>query len=410
MSDQDFEKRKSLPEPTKAAVKRKPKPRPKRAGMYATKAKPAARKSGEVAAPKKAAIGVKDPWGASPVPVEHEARRREEDEEHEEHEESENPVATGLQYADYAHLGADAMIEGGTSGDGLLGLMDGIGEEASEVLAGEGTAAQTGLAASTGAIFAPMAITGGIMEMVDGYNEFGRDTAGGATTFLGGLATAGSGASAIAGLAGVGAAATAGPALASGAAGLKVGRYGNEQVKELGWLRDKDGNAEAPSTWAAENGENTEHWLAKHTHNETLAAIGGAGATALSVPVAGAVATAGAINGGVVKLENFGAERGKNLANFHRMNVYAGTNDEAELNSLDGLGVRDAHTGQVEIAQRGTQAAALAGQQMADYDDNLSDAVERSKVLHPERWGKEANELSAFNGIAEKMHEGTHRK
>ncbi len=329
---------------------------------------------------------------------------------HDEGEEAENPVSTGLEYADYAHLGADALIEGETKGDGLLGLVDSMGEEASEVLAGAGEAAQTGLAASTGAVFAPMAITGGIMEMIEGYNEFGRDAAGGATTFLGGMATAGSGVSATLGLAGIGSAAAAGPALASGAAGLKIGSYGNEQTKELGWILDHDGNDITASSWAAQNGEDTERWLAKHTHNKTFAAIGGGTATALSVPTAAVLATAGAVNGGVNKLEDFGAEHGKQLANFHRMNIYAGTEKDGTLDAVDGIGARNPYTGQVEIAQRGTRQADLGAQQMADYDDNLSDAVERSKVLHPERWGMEANDLSVFNGVAEKMYERTHRK
>jgi hypothetical protein len=89
--------------------------------------------------------------------------------------------------------------------------------------------------------------------------------------------------------------------------------------------------------------------------------------------------------------------------NDDRVNVYAN-----KLDGVDGLGVRNARTGKIEIAKRGTAAADPAAHQMADYDDEREDAIERSKVLHPERWGEADNVVSAMNRIAEHMHDGTH--
>ena len=92
---------------------------------------------------------------------------------------------------------------------------------------------------------------------------------------------------------------------------------------------------------------------------------------------------------------------GKQLANNDRATSYATAND--------GIGVRNPYTGQVEIAPSGSLAALTGGRQMANYDDSLSDAVEESKLLHPERWGEAENEVSAFNKVAEEMRQGTNK-
>jgi hypothetical protein len=201
--------------------------------------------------------------------------------------------------------------------------------------------------------------------------------------------------------------------LAGGAAGLKIGSYGNKQVKELGWLKNADGEAETASDRLADDAEAADHWMAKHTGSAIAGKIAGTGTMLLELPAAGAVSTAGAIaspvNKGVLALESAGTNIGKSAANLSRTEQYAGASSNG-LDAVDGIGARDPYTGQVAITQRGTPDAIRAGKQMADYDDNLVDAVETSKVLHPERWGKEANELSAFNAIAEQMAARAHDK
>ena len=378
---------------TKPKAKHKGKAKPKHAGKT-----PAARQPGEKPKPKQAAVGVRDPWADARFVPEREAPGRREEEE----EEQENPVIAGIGHIEDAHFAVEAATKGGTNAETLGELSEILDEEAAETFAGHASTA-----GSLASVLGPaLSIGGGIAEVISGREEYRHDHAKGMTTMIGGGAGIGSGVAGIAALGGVGGAAMLSTGLAGGAAGLKIGSYGNDQVKDLGWLKNADGQAEKASDRLADKAEAADHWVAKHTGSATFGKIAGTGAMLLMTPAAGAVATAGAVaspvNKGVLALESAGTTMGKDLANFNRANEYAGTRD-SKLDAVDGVGVRDPYTGQVAIAQRGTQAAFRGGQQMADYDDELVDAVETSKILHPERWGKEANELSAFNAVAEQI-------
>jgi len=384
----------------KPKAKRKAKPRPKHAS-----AKPAAREPGEKPKPKDAAIA-RDPWADAKTVA---GEQREVPEQREEEEEEENPVGAGIGHIEDAHFGVEAATKGGTSAETLKELSEVMDDEAGELWAGEASTAG-GLASVLGPA---LSIGGGVMEVISGAKEWHHDAVKGGMTMAGGGLGIGSGVSGLAALAGVSGAAMASTGLAGGALGLKIGSSGNQAVKDLGWLKDSEGRAETASDRLADKAEAADDWMTKHTGSATLGKVAGTGAMVLLLPAAGAIATAGAIaspvNKGVLALESEGTSIGKHLANSGRANQYAGMR-ENKLDAVDGIGVRDPYTGQVSIAQRGTQAAERAGQQMADYDDNLVDAVEASKVLHPERWGKEANELSAFNAIAERMRERAHEK
>lgn len=200
------------------------------------------------------------------------------------HEES-NPVGTALSVVDYAHLAGEAAVAGGTSARTLGEMAGHLGHEALEVFLGEGTAAQTGMAAAS-AIAAPLAIAGGTMEMFEGYDQYkeGHKLDGGMTMAQGGL-SATSGLFGLAALAGSGGAAVAAPMAAAGAGGLALGRYGDKSVKELGWLHDGQGHAESASDWAGDTGTAADNWVTQHTGSGTLGTIAGLGTTlGASVP------------------------------------------------------------------------------------------------------------------------------
>ncbi len=72
--------------------------------------------------------------------------------------------------------------------------------------------------------------------------------------------------------------------------------------------------------------------------------------------------------------------------------------------------MRDPRTGKVTDNEAGSDAARVGAQQLADYEDEGDAAIERQKLLHPERWGEVPNSVSMFNNAANQMYAGTHKK
>ncbi|MEP6864769.1 MAG: hypothetical protein ABJE66_29385 [Deltaproteobacteria bacterium] len=396
-------------DPAHGEPKRKPKPRPKHArGAKSNSKKPAARTPGEAPAPKAAKVGVKDPW-ADAAPARREQPEEEHEAESEEHESTDEQFGDAVGYFDDAHIGAEALLSGDTAGKGLSGLATALGEEQAELVAGELGGMETAFGAGSAAIASPLSIAGGIMELKGGIAEARRDAVKGSIPIMSGSASIVSGVAGLASLTGSAVAAGLAPAAAGFGAGVKIGAYGSEEAKEAGWLHDREGNAATPATWMADRGEDADRWVTKRTHNETLGTIAGGAATVGMAPVGGAVALGGAINGGVLKAEGFGESVGKVAAHHDRSEAYSGAaGSGGALGATDGVGYRNPYTGQVSIAQRGTDEARAAGEQMADYDDQLSDRVGRAKVLHPERWGEGPNAVSMTNKLAEEIHAATH--
>lgn len=269
-----------------------------------------------------------------------------------------SPATPVLAAADDAHLLAEAAIDGETAATSWGGLTAHMGHEAVEIMAGEGTAMQTGMMGAS-AVMGPVAIAGGIMEMIEGRKEWqeGRKADGAVSMGAGGLGVS-SGVAGLAGLAGAGPAAAAAPLLASSAVGLKVGHFGDNEVKKMGVLHNDEGEAESASEWAGENGKHADAWVTKHLHSGALGTIAGLGATLGSVFPAAGMSMAGAVMGGYSLANNAGHAIGTGLAHHHRASHYE---------SAYGMSEKDA-------------------QGLADYDDGQAAAIERSKREHPERW------------------------
>jgi hypothetical protein len=216
--------------------------------------------------------------------------------------EEENPVAKGLSYIDYAHLAGDAAVDGNTAAETLPGTFHEMGEDALKVRQGDGTVAQTGMKGIT-AIASPLAIAGGVIDMVEGANEIRHgDAPDGVIKESEGILMTGSGVSGLAGLAS-GTGATFAPVLGAGVTGLAIGHYGDEHAKELGLFHDDQGRAESASDWAGGKSADADNWVAQHSGSKALgttAGVGtwagtsivGAGASALSAAEGGAHAVA----------------------------------------------------------------------------------------------------------------------
>ncbi|MGE0403797.1 MAG: hypothetical protein AB7T06_44225 [Kofleriaceae bacterium] len=205
-----------------------------------------------------------------------------------------SPVVTGLSLVDYMHLVGEGAVSGGLSA-GTAGAH--LAAEAGEIFEGVGhaTAAQRAMFGAT-AIASPIAVGGGVLEIVDGINGMVHGDAGkGLRTTVTGAATAGSGVAGIAGLAGSAGGATLAPVLSSFAAGAKLGAYGDEEVRRMGWLQDRDGNDASASEWAAEKGQAVDEWVTEHTFGPLGTLAGFATTYGASLLGAGASVAAAAV-------------------------------------------------------------------------------------------------------------------
>ncbi len=199
-------------------------------------------------------------------------------------------IANGMTMLDVMHL----MGEGGMSyGVPLAHATEHFAHEAS--LFGRG--APGAIAGTTAtAIASPMAVVGGMLEMVAAFQDPNTERA--APTFLAGATTTASGGMGLAGLAGMEAAGAYAPVVGAGALGVKAGMYADEDVKNRGWLEDREGNDTSIHDWAAENGQAADEWVTEHTTG-WLGTAAGLGVTGLS-SIAGAGIALGdlAVNAG----------------------------------------------------------------------------------------------------------------
>jgi hypothetical protein len=289
--------------------------------------------------------------------------------EHAQREEAEgkNPVDQGYAAIDTASMGTDAIMDGGVEASSWEEMTHQMGHHALKALSGDASKATTAYTGVT-AVLAPLSIGMGIKEMIDGFHEGGRE---GAFGVAGGATGVASGGTAVAGLAGVGGAATAAPLIAAGGAGLKLGHYGDNRVKEEGWLHDNDGNATTASGWAASNGQAADDWVTRKTGIGALGTVAGLGTTLGSSIVGSGVAVGAAgkgallggysvVSGGAHTLTGLGHDIGSGFANRHRASHYNDMFDHVEGGASS----------------------------LADTDDAQRTAVERSKREHPERWGE----------------------
>ncbi len=166
-------------------------------------------------------------------------------------------VANGMTILDAMHL----VGEGGMNyGVPLAEATEHFAHEAS--LFGKGVPGSIAGTTAT-AIASPMAVVGGLLEMVAAFQDPNTERA--APTFLAGLTTSASGGMGLAGLAGVEAAGAYAPVVGAGALGVKAGMYADEDVKERGWLQDREGNDTSIHDWAAENGQAADEWVTERT-------------------------------------------------------------------------------------------------------------------------------------------------
>jgi len=131
-----------------------------------------------------------------------------------------------------------------------------------------------------GALPAGTVGTGGFLS---GISAVGGSAGMGGAAFSG--ATWGAGSATAAGAVGTGLA-TGGAVLGSGAAGYGLGRYGDENMKNLGWLgKDANGRNQSISDWGADLAVDVHDWVSPRA-GRTNAAIAGA-ATSLGTSIAG---------------------------------------------------------------------------------------------------------------------------
>jgi hypothetical protein len=368
----------------KTAPKRK-KPLPKQAAVATPK--PVARQPNETPLPKS-------------IELKREPTMPTMEQETEVEEEHGNALTKGMGIIDNADFAKEAYLEGGTSGATYAELSEDMTQDAFKTFRGTATARQLGSAAASEAILGPLAIAGSIMEMKEGYDELGKDPAKGATTMTeGGLGAASATAGMLAPF--VAGAATAAPLLSSAAMGMKFGAFGNDQVKDLGWLHNDQGESESASSWAADKGHDADVYVSTLTGNATLGRIAGAARTLEAVPEAAVTAAAAGVVAAPGKLVATGRSLGHNAGQNKRAGSYADQNDGIGVHMTDGS---------VRMAQRGSDDARVGGQQMASYDEEQEAAIARAKLLHPEQWGEQPNEVSLFNKYAEQARVGTRSK
>jgi len=216
-----------------------------------------------------------------------------------------NPVLNGLTLLDLGHAVGEAAIDGRTAFQNFGQLAHHAGHEAGALWTGAGTTAQQGLNVATG-VMSPLAIAGGTMEIIDGVNQLRHGDSAGAVTATSGLATAGSGIAGLAGLAGSGVAAAAAPVLSAAGLGLKAGAYGNQQVKERGWLEDSEGNNASASEWVADKAQSVDEYVSEKTWGPLGTAAGLATWYGGSFLGAGAAVGAGALGAGEALFSGIG--------------------------------------------------------------------------------------------------------
>lgn len=317
--------------------------------------------------------------------------------------EPKNPVGVGLEWLDYLSLACEAKEGRTLHGASYAELAEDMAEESSEMWkpGAMTTFAEAGGTAGS-ALLSAVNVAGGMFEMYEGVKEYEHNKADGLFGVAEGLATTTSGVAGVMSLGGVASAGPAAPLAGSVALGLKVGHHGDQQVKEMGWMHDSTGEAVTASDWAADQGQLSEDKIERLTGSHALGVAAGMVTTVDAGIAGGVVAGAAAGNEKLLQLEAFGQERGRRSANLDRADQYA---------LMDtGFAVRDPITGQVKLSHPGTEAARVGAKQMADYDDQAIDAVDRSKLLHPERWGQAPNELSTINNACEQMYAATHKK
>jgi hypothetical protein len=265
-----------------------------------------------------------------------------------EEKEPSNPVGTGLTIGDGALLATDAIVNAKEPTEEL-------GKGAARLFTGEAGNSEMAFQ-GVNALAAPLSIAGGAMDLMEGAALWKRGKkvdgviAGGA-----GAASVGSGIAGLATLGGVSAAGPWAPGLASFSTGLKVGHYGDNQVKDRDWLHDGGGHALSASGWAANNGQIANDWVSDHISSH-LGRVAGAYVTAQSLVPAAGIAIAGATQGAGHAIGGWAGNRSRT----HKYEKY-------DVN-VDG-----------------------GAKSLANYDDDQEAAVERSKREHPERWGYNPN-------------------
>jgi hypothetical protein len=162
-------------------------------------------------------------------------------------------------------------------------------------------------------------VVNGFMDISEGYHQIVNNKkvdakAQGVNTFTKGAVETGGGLAqgvlawtgapsvgltdALPALADAGSVATwAAPAAAAFATGMGIGHYGDEQAKELGIFKDRKGNAETASDWAAEKGVAADEWVSEHLHSKTLGTVAGLATTGYESIVGAEGAIVGAAGG-----------------------------------------------------------------------------------------------------------------
>ncbi len=220
-----------------------------------------------------------------------------------------NPVLNTATGVDGAHAVGEMVTAGGAPAGSFRSLMHYMGHHGDDAWRGmtaAGDPVSTGSKVMQGAtaIASPIAVAGGTMEIIDGINMMRHgDVSGGVVTTTAGGLTAGSGVAGLAGLGGSAAGAALAAPLSAAALGVKGGMYANEDVKERGWLSDREGNDASISEWAAENGQAVDEWVSEKTFGP-LGSLAG-GVTTLGSSIAGtgvALASLGvsALDGGSI--------------------------------------------------------------------------------------------------------------
>ncbi len=389
--DQQLLRRQHEASHKKAKHKPKPKPRPKQAQPSK---KPVARAPDE-----KPQLKPSSAQGTKQVPFSSRAAIR--GSEGMEEPEKENPVAVALEYADYAHLALDAVVDGHCTGSSYSVLAEEMAEETTSLWTGPATNGAYAAGATSG-LLGMVNVAGGIYQTIRGGQEWSHNKADAVFDISEGVGKTVGGFSQFASMAGVKAAGPVAALVGSAILGVEIGRHGDDQVKEMGWLHDSRGAGVTATDWAADKGQLAEDEVERTTGSHPLGVLAGMDASVIAGIEGGVVAGFAAGNEKVLNIEAYGRERGRSMANFNRAEAYAAQET--------GYAVRDPLTGQVTLPEPGTNAWQVGAKQYADHDDEQMNAVERAKLLHPERWGESPNSVSMFNHAAEQMYAATHTK